>query len=302
MLSGEYVHGHPLADTHRPALLEPGLYHADGQILEEVYEYGSFVQSRMYREGVTCTDCHDPHSLKLNGSGNAPCAGCHLATKYDTASHHFHDSASAAGRCTACHMPRHVYMVVDPRFDHSFRVPRPDLTQTLGSPNACNACHTDRTPRWAAERIVEWRGPGHTPPPHYGEALYAGRTGSPDAERALTALAADRSQPAIVRATALDALQPYAGAASAAAVEAAVGDDDPVVRSAALQTAAVLAPETRVRLAAPLLSDPVRLVRITAARLLSPAPQGMTAEQLSHLEFALSEYVGAQLATAERAS
>jgi Tfp pilus assembly protein PilF len=301
LLSGDYVQGHPLADTHRPALLEAGLYHADGQILEEVYEYGSFLQSKMYREGVTCTDCHDPHSLKLNGSGNAPCAGCHLAAKYDTASHHFHDPASAAGRCTACHMPRHVYMVVDPRFDHSFRVPRPDLTQTLGSPNACNACHADRTPRWAAERIAEWRGPGYTPPWHYGEALYAGRTGSPDAERALTGLVADLSQPAIVRATALEALPPYAGAATAAAVQAAVGDDDPVVRAAALETATALAPEARLPLAAPLLSDPVRLVRIAAARLLTPPPQGMTAEQLSNLEFALSEYVAGQLATAERA-
>jgi len=301
VLSGEYAHGRPLADTHRPALLEAGLYHADGQILEEVYEYGSFLQSRMYREGVTCTDCHDPHGLKLNGSGNAPCAGCHLAAKYDTAAHHFHDPASEAGRCTACHMPQRVYMVVDPRFDHSFRVPRPDLTASIGSPNPCNGCHAGETPQWAADRIAERRGPGFTPPPHYGQALHAGRVGSPDAERVLVRLVADPSQPAIARATALEALAGYAGSTAAAAVTAAVHDDDPMVRAAALQTSVVMAPETRLRLAAPLLSDAVRLVRTTAARVLTPAPEGMTAEQLSSLEFALSEYVEGQLATAERA-
>src|SRR6185436_5135828 len=76
-LRREPLPGLPLLESYRPALLEDGLYFADGQIDGEVYEYGSFVQSRMYRAGVTCSDCHEPHSLKLRADGNALCSRCH---------------------------------------------------------------------------------------------------------------------------------------------------------------------------------------------------------------------------------
>ena len=74
--------GQPLADTHQPALLTRGLYEADGQMRDEVYNYGSFLQSRMYQQGVTCSDCHDPHSGKLRAPGNGVCYQCHSAEKY----------------------------------------------------------------------------------------------------------------------------------------------------------------------------------------------------------------------------
>ena len=141
----EYRHGQPLEDTHRVALIEEGPYHADGQILDEVYEYGSFVQTRMYREGVTCSDCHEPHSLRLRFEGSTLCARCHLSSKYDAREHHFHKPGSEGARCVSCHMPERMYMVVDGRRDHSFRVPRPDLSAALGTPNACNDCHKDRS-------------------------------------------------------------------------------------------------------------------------------------------------------------
>jgi len=155
----DYVYGRPLMDTHRPALLTEALYHADGQILEEVYVYGSFLQSKMLHAGVTCSDCHDPHSLKVHAADNALCTGCHLSTKYDTSSHHFHKPDSPGTSCVECHMPAKAYMVVDPRRDHSMRVPRPDLSVKLGTPNACNRCHTDRSTQWAADAVEKWYGP-----------------------------------------------------------------------------------------------------------------------------------------------
>ena len=127
-----HVYGRPFLDTHVPALLEPGLYHADGQVLGEVYEWGSFVQSRMQRAGVVCSDCHEPHRTALRAPGNAVCAQCHLPARFDTPAHHHHRVASDAARCVSCHMPARTHMVVDPRRDHSFRVPRPDLSVTLG--------------------------------------------------------------------------------------------------------------------------------------------------------------------------
>ncbi|MET0618952.1 MAG: multiheme c-type cytochrome, partial [Thermoanaerobaculia bacterium] len=158
VVAADYVYGQPLLQTHRPALLDEGLYYADGQILDEVYEYGSFLQSKMHAKGVSCSDCHNPHDLKVAGSADRVCAGCHAPEKFDTTAHHFHKADSAGARCTSCHMPTRDYMVVHTRHDHSFRVPRPDLSVAIGIPNACTQCHRDRSDRWAADAAKKWWG------------------------------------------------------------------------------------------------------------------------------------------------
>ena len=205
------VAGRPLMDTHEPSLLHEGLYYADGQILDEVYVYGSFAQSRMYRAGVTCSDCHDPHSLDLRATGNALCSRCHLASQYDAPSHHFHPAESPGAQCVECHMPERTYMVVDPRRDHSLGIPRPDLSQLVGSPTACNGCHTEESVEWAAQVLEGWFGSTAERRKHFGEAIHAGRIGGPGADTALVALALDGSEPAIARATALSLLSRYPG-------------------------------------------------------------------------------------------
>ena len=191
--------GAPLLDFHRLQLLDPGAYHADGQIDGEVFEYGSFLQSRMHRAGVTCSDCHDPHSLRLRAEGNAVCAQCHQSEAFDTAAHHFHAPGEPGSRCVDCHMPAKTYMVVDPRHDHAFKIPRPDLAGTTGAPDACTGCHVGSDPAWAAERIAEWYGPDRRREPIFGEALGALRAGAPDARTRLLALADDGDQPGIAR-------------------------------------------------------------------------------------------------------
>ena len=136
-----YRAGLPFLDFYRPALLSPGLYFADGQQRDEVYIWGSFLQSRMYHAGVTCSDCHEPHTQKLRAQGNDLCATCHLPTKYDASVHHHHTGSGPGTHCVDCHMPERAYMVIDLRRDHSIRIPRPDLSASLGTPNACSGCH-----------------------------------------------------------------------------------------------------------------------------------------------------------------
>ena len=315
-LTSEYRHGARLMDSHRPALLTEGLYHADGQILDEVYVYGSFLQSRMHARGVRCSDCHEPHSTKLRASGNALCITCHNASgakagvqvdtrglkhkDYDSPAHHFHKPGKPGAQCVDCHSPTRTYMVVDPRHDHSFRIPRPDLSIAIGTPNACNQCHTRQAPKWAADAVARWYGPDRRHEHHYGEALYAGRYGKPGAVAGLVALANDTSQAAIVRATALDLLSYYPGRSALATLQGGLKDPDPLVRRAAAAGQERLPPEQRVSALLPLLDDPVRGVRIEAARLLAPSASVIPANRKERLNHTLAEFESAQQENADR--
>ncbi len=288
-------------DSYLPALLELGLYHADGQIDGEVFEYGSFVQSRMYHAGVTCSNCHEPHSLALREQGNGLCAQCHLPAKFDVAEHHHHPQGSAGAQCVNCHMPSKTYMVVDDRRDHSIRVPRPDLSVSIGTLNACTQCHADKSPGWAAQKVAEWFPAGRQTRPHFGTACYAGRTGAPDAEHLLDALIVDQGQPAIARASALALLAPLATPASEAAIKAAIMDPDPLVRAAVPRALPPAPTSAMVKLFAPLLSDPIRAVRIETARALAGADQrSMTPEQQTAFAAAYLELFNAEMIDSER--
>ncbi|HEY2620505.1 MAG TPA: tetratricopeptide repeat protein [Acetobacteraceae bacterium] len=291
----------PLLDSYLPAYLEPGLYYADGQIDGEVYEYASFLQSRMHAAGVTCSNCHDPHSLKLRAADNALCAQCHMPEKFDVASHHHHASGSAGAQCVNCHMPTKTYMVVDARRDHSFRVPRPDLSKAVGTPNACTQCHTDRTADWAAQKVAEWFPQGRQTTSHYGVALNAGRVGAVDAERQLDQLIMDQSQPAIARGSALLMLPAYPSAASAAAIKTAIFDADPLVRAAAPRALPTSPSPALIQVVVRLLTDPVRAVRIEAARALAGTdPRSMPPEQRTAFAAAYQELVAAETLDADR--
>jgi predicted CXXCH cytochrome family protein len=288
-------------DAYLPALLDPGLYHADGQIDGEVFEYGSFVQSRMYRAGVTCTNCHDPHTATLRVRDNTLCAQCHMPQKFDTVEHHHHQAGSAGTQCIECHMPAKTYMGVHRRRDHSFRVPRPDLSVKIGVPNTCTQCHADKSAAWAAQAIAAWFPAGRQTTSHYGLALQAGRSGTVDAEARLDALIHDASAPGIARATALRLLAPYATAASEPGIVASSSDPDPLVRRAVPATLAGHSSHRMVQTIASLLGDPVRSVRIETARALAGVdPRELTPAQQTAYDTALKELTAAEMVNADR--
>ena len=300
-ISPQYRHGEPLLDHYLPALLTDGLYYADGQIDDEVYVYGSYLQSKMNAAGVTCSDCHEPHSLELRAPGNGVCLQCHQADSYDVSEHHFHEPGSAGASCAECHMPARSYMVVDPRHDHSMRIPRPDLTLATGTPNACNVCHLQQTAEWAARQVQQWYGdvsPGYQ---RYAEIFDEARAGLGSGD-ALAALVRDTDTPDIARATALTELRPYLSNRSVDVVKLGLADDDAGVRVASLDALQATPLQMRVALAFPLLQDPVRAVRMQAAQVLAAVPVGeLPADQRKILDAAGEEYVAAQLANAERA-
>ena len=300
-ISDNYVHGMPPLDTHRLALLDDGLYWNDGQMRDEVYNWGSFVQSRMHAAGVTCSDCHDPHTLKLRASGNAVCAQCHHPERYDNPRHTRHAEGTPGSACAACHMPTTTYMVVDPRHDHSMRVPRPDLSAALGVPNACNNCHADKPAQWAADALAGWLGRPPRGYQNFGAALHAGSAGTPGAREGLVSLARDRSQPAIVRASALSRLGRWLDPGAVDALAWSLNDPEAIVRLAAVEALANADAATRLGFLPRMLSDPARAVRVEAARALAgEAEAGLPPGERTAFARALEEYVAVQRYNADR--
>ncbi len=334
-------------DYYNNELLQRTTYHADGQILDEVYEYASFIQSKMYHKGIRCTDCHDPHKAKPKYTGNALCTSCHQhpAGKYDTPAHHFHQPDSTGAACVECHMPQTTYMEVHPRRDHSLRNPRPDLSIQLGTPNACTRCHLDKdvdkakagvqdrrdlrqyldwilAARNGDEKVKavlaqldqamnkayqDWYGKQRQQErkfdKYFAPLLDAGRRGEADAEKGLARVAGDARLPAIVRATALLELGQFDSLASTSAALELLQDPQPQIRATALSNLQGRLPDEQfARALAPLLGDPVRLVRTEAARALCSVPESLLrGPQREQLQAALAEFERGLLVNNDRA-
>lgn len=313
----DYTYGQSIVDTHRPSLPRAPLYHHDGQIREEVYVWGSFLQSRMYAAGVLCSDCHDPHSNALLAPGPGVCARCHAPVVYDGPQHDRHprpeeappNVPTAEGRgwrdgaaptCLDCHMQEQTYMVVDPRGDHSFRIPRPALSPVTGAPNVCTDCHEDRSDAWAAESLLQWYGAeGAHAEPGYGPAFALAARRGPTWPQALAAVVDDPANPNIIRAAAVENLAEAHPIHLAPRLPALARDADPLVRRSTMQVSVILPSPDRVRVAGPGLTDPVRGVRAAAARALVGPGVPLPPELRSAFEEARQEWIDGQFALAE---
>jgi predicted CXXCH cytochrome family protein len=294
--------GQTLADTHMPAFLTSDLFEDDGQMKDEVFNTSSFQQSKMFAKGVICTDCHDPHNGKLKAAGGEVCSQCHSPQKFAAPAHTGHALGPSSPDCIACHMLARTYMVLDRRHDHSFRVPRPDLTVKFGVPNTCASCHVDHDAAWAAAAVERWHGPVRKGFQTYAEAFHAARLGQPAARDLLVKVTQDTSAPAIARATAFLFLQDKPSAAVLEEIKRGLRDREPMVRIGALTALEPLPPLERMTLASGALSDNVRAVRMQAASVLADIPlAALTPANRAALETASQEYIAAKEFNADRA-
>ncbi|MCU7958734.1 MAG: ammonia-forming cytochrome c nitrite reductase subunit c552 [gamma proteobacterium symbiont of Bathyaustriella thionipta] len=284
-LSDDFIPGQPFMNAYHPSLLTEGLYYADGQMRDEVYVWGSFQQSKMFQQGVTCSDCHDPHKATLKLPAEQVCYQCHSKDHYATSSHHFHKTASEGSSCIECHMPATTFMGVDRRHDHAFRIPRPASSMRLGTPNACNQCHRDKTALWAAQQVNNWYGQPPQGHQQFAPALAAARADNLSAEQLLLKLAMNKNQPAIARATALSEFNGGLDQARLMPLQQTLNDNDALIRLGALDAIQSLPVQQHI-LAFPLVWDEVRSVRIEAARLMAayPATDKINAAQQSELQ------------------
>ncbi|WP_041523827.1 tetratricopeptide repeat protein [Gilvimarinus agarilyticus] len=293
-------------NTFEPALITEGLYHADGQIWDEDYVWGSFLQSKMHEAGVTCSNCHNPHSGQIKLPGNQVCTQCHTQETYEDKKHHGHTLGSIGSACVDCHMPSTTYMQIDARRDHSFKVPRPDLSQSLGVPNACNGCHKDKSAKWSEANILQWHPEsnylGHE---HFATAFHKGDTGAADAGQELTKIAQDPRYPDIIRASALHRMARTPGQNAVVAIARAVRDGDPIKRQAAIEAASAYPTPDKWRMLSELLDDTHLPVRTQAARslarmLVQPQETALDATDSARLRKVLDEYREVQAYQADR--
>jgi predicted CXXCH cytochrome family protein len=309
--------GSHLLDHYIPQLVNEPMYYSDGQILEEDYVYGSFTQSRMFTNDIKCNDCHDAHSLALVKTGNDLCLQCHRAGTYDTYQHHFHKIADnpefqqgnhrkmynkegEGALCINCHMDGRFYMGADYRRDHSFRIPRPDLTISIGVPNACNSCHTDKTAAWSEKYITEWYGKSRNK--HYGSTFAAAEDGDTAAIAGLIEMStsSDNQYPPILRATAASLLANFADVRCYQTLRFLLNDPAPLIRTFAVRGYQPASYEELKETVVPLLNDPVKSVRIEAANKLTILPPEQIDSTFKQaFEEAVNEYETAMLYTAD---
>ncbi|NOR55075.1 MAG: hypothetical protein GQ531_02585 [Sulfurovum sp.] len=300
-LDDDFVAGNAFHDHYLPVGLEEGLYFPDGKIEDEVYVYNSFLQSEMYAQGVTCSDCHDAHSLERKGVGDKVCFSCHQSATYTAPTHHKHKTGSKGASCISCHMPARTYMGVDSRNDHSFRVPRPDVSMEHKEvPNACNLCHTDKDATWATDAMKKWYGEVPVGKQNFSHALSSLRSNAVDAPKSLYSVLTSDA-PKIAKATVTTYLGNYPTKQTYTTTLQMLRNSDPMVRRSALMALEAFPLKLRIKETFKMLEDSVSVVRLEAARQLSSLPMGnLEKAQKEALTKALNEYKASLLFTAER--
>jgi tetratricopeptide (TPR) repeat protein len=182
-------------------------------------------------------------------------------------------------------------MGADYRPDHSLRIPRPDLSQAIDTPNSCSTaeCHGDKPLSWVNDHYQRWY--GKTRKPHYGEIIAAARSAAPGAGEELRRLAKDQLTPVLVRATALSLLRNYPDRATTDLLISSLDDTESLIRYTAIRGLQNLAPSARLEHLAPKLYDQVKAVRIEAAAALAAIPESqIRADDREALKSGLAEY------------
>ena len=267
---------------------ETPLYFADGQIRDEVFVLGSFLQSKMAQAGVECTHCHDPHNGNLKLQGNAVCTQCHKASAYDATAHHHHPANTEAAQCVTCHMPDTTYMEVDDRRDHSFRIPNPAASELTGSKSVCKDCHKAQTNQWAQEKINDWAGEASLD--LFATLNFGIERGDPLALRQVTQFINDPQNPALKRATLLAASGRVPSRLTAETIQKAISSPDPLIRAAALDASDFIPLQHRYGIFRGMISDESASVRFSLARQLAGHEQFLSGKEREALLKLLSEY------------
>ena len=291
-------------NEHSLSLLDSELYFDDGQIKDEVFVIGSFLQSKMAHAGVVCSNCHNPHSGKVTLTANNVCSQCHLPDEFDTPEHHFHEAGStntSVGNplCVDCHMPARTYMQVDDRRDHSFIIPSAKVSEVTGSPNVCLGCHTEKDLNWV-ERTLQLQYGSEASKPTLTKTMHWSSIHTlSDAE--MIVFTRDRlgNQPPIVDAKLISIINARPSQESVSLAIEQLKAPSPLVRRAAIDVMSQLPPETMMNFVLPLLDDPIQSVRFQATAVLVNQLASLSPQQTDKISTSLREYKSSLLQNAD---
>ncbi len=298
-LSDYYYHGQSFLQSHIPSTINATNYYIDGQIKEEDYEYGSFLQSKMYAEGVTCINCHDAHTMKVKQPLNTVCFSCHAPSVFDVQEHTHHAVASTGSQCVNCHMPVTNYMMIDERRDHSIRIPRPDLSEKLNTPNACNKCHTDKPVTWAAKYFMQWYGDKLPAAKTYGQLMYAVSKNTDESLNDLNQLLT-QNYPDIIKATALEQYTEFYSPQLSDEIKSYLQSADPDLRLNAVRACANFPADVLLPEITPLLDDKILAVRTEAMNTLAPLYAQLDENKKQRFDAVMNEYLAIQKYISDR--
>jgi predicted CXXCH cytochrome family protein len=299
-VSDNYHHGASFLQTHIPSTINTVNYYEDGQIKEEDYEYGSFLQSKMYAQGVTCMNCHDPHTMQIKTQGNALCYSCHAPEKFDVPEHTHHEKNSIGATCVGCHMPVTNYMMIDARRDHSIRIPRPDLSESMHVPNACSKCHADKTTAWSTKFFMEWYGDKLPKQKTYGELRQIIAKNINGSDAAWNELMSVANYPAIIKAAALESNNRFYSQRNIDLITVGLKSNDPNLRLNALRAISPLPATIAQPAVLPLLNDAVLTVRREALNVLLPVYADLQEADTRRFDAVMNEAISMERSLSDR--
>ncbi|TYK64855.1 multiheme c-type cytochrome [Colwellia echini] len=298
--NNDHVQGNAFGERYLLDLISSDNYHADGQVYNENFVYGSFLQSKMYKNGVVCSDCHNPHTTELKLPVETLCLQCHQANNYATEKHHKHQSDSSGAQCVNCHMPETTYMEIDARRDHGFHIPTPNLAKKLGTPDTCLTCHEDKNSEWSANKVNTWYPNSHIEEEKAFVPIFTASTMTLTEPQLLgvteqlSRIAQNKAYSSIIRASALTKMANTSNTNTIIAIARAAKDPDEYIRLGAIEGAQSMASAERWRILSPLLNDKVLTVRTNAAYSLVTLWEQLSSDQQSQLIPALNEYIASQ--------
>ncbi len=299
--NNDHVKGNAFGERYLLNLIDSQRYYPDGQVYDEDYVYGSFLQSKMNQNGVVCSNCHDPHSAKLTIEPKQVCLQCHQADAYAAPEHHHHSEGSEGAQCVNCHMPETTYMQIDKRRDHRWHIPRPDFAKRMGVPDTCLSCHKDKDSNWSDKITRTWYPSLETiSEADFAPVFAAADQGYMGVSSALSHVAQNTNNADIIRASALERMDRFIDTNTLIAIARNVKNENEHIRIGAIRGAEGIVGLERFRVLSVLLSDPVLSVRTEAARVLMPLWKQLSEEQKKQLEPSLTEYMNIQNFNADR--
>jgi Flp pilus assembly protein TadD len=292
-LTAGFVPGDKFYDHYGLTVLDHVDFYPDGRDLGENFTYTTWRLSPCVKASeLNCVTCHTSSGRYrfAGGKANEACSSCHEAKARNAEAHSHHKPGKGAPGCVSCHMPMTEFARML-RSDHSMRPPMPSATIAFGSPNACNLCHTNKTPQWADSKVRKWHKDDYQAETlRIGGWIAAARRGDWSKLQEITGYLMGPKRGEVWSASLIQLLRNCPDESKWEGIKACLKDPSPLVRGAAVEALGDNLQPQWLPLLTPMLRDEYRLVRLRAAASLAGVPaEALSAEDHKARDLATDE-------------